>query len=90
MKVATVLLSSILLIGCTNSTSDDKDFKNDYKYMDIVTPKKGFYKNFRCVIIREYEKSVFCQIMYHKDFLIMDDWKTRQNFYKSEIVKVEE
>jgi hypothetical protein len=46
----------------TPTDSDDPGFKSEYVYGQDLYVKDGFYKDYSCIVIREYKKSVLCKI----------------------------
>src|ERR1035441_4488008 len=52
-----------ILLGAKPYSSDDLAFKAQYNYGQVLYIKDGFYRNYMCSVITEYNESVFCKIV---------------------------
>jgi hypothetical protein len=91
-----ILVLSVLigaLTGCTDlkSESEVNSEPTIYRYGTVVEIKEGFFKGYRCALIREYSDSLFCKIIGVPDGTrVSEKWETNQNFKKSNVSVVEE
>lgn len=76
-----------------NPELDEKSNKRQYLYLDSAVVHSGFYNGFVCLVLREYEKSIFCKIVARDGYEmfggISDDLRINVNIRKSDVTRRE-
>ena len=92
MKYLFSLIVLISLFGCS-SFSEDNNKNTNFHYGQLVIIKKGFYQDYRCIVLREYTKdcSIFCKIAYVEFngtvLEVQDEYKNRINLSCDDVKK---
>lgn len=89
-----LLLLVLSLSGCVDPigrTYDDSP-GTTFQYGQEVKIKSGFYRDYSCVVIREYEKGIFCVLyaIYDADgsSKLQEEFKQRVNISKSNVEEI--
>ena len=88
MKIVTLAAMLFLLQGCVDAITESEENSKStaFHYGDVVKIKNGFFGNYRCLILREYDKTVFCKIFATSDdFPIAESFRVNENFSKDNV-----
>lgn len=95
MKLLLLLLSLTLLVGCSDfkNQAQQNSEKTDFRYGNLYRVKEGFYRNYGCIAIANYENSIFCRVYSviedGKSTRLKEEYQTRENFEKSNLEHVD-
>ena len=91
-----LVLSALIgtLTGCTDSyksATAETSKPTMYRYGQVVQIKEGFYREYGCLMLQEYEGSVFCKIVTGPDGgRVQERFERNENFDKSNVQLIEE
>lgn len=88
-----VVIGLVGFVACTELTSNDEISEQsdtrDYHYADGVKINHGFYKDYSCIILREYNHTVFCELAATPDGQsLQDKYKSHINVPKRDITMI--
>lgn len=84
--ILAILIGSLAGCSLPDSGSNLNETDTIYHYGDLVKIKKGFYREFRCLVLHEYPDSVICKIVKTPhDQLLADTFQVEESFKKSNL-----